>query len=80
LLVNLLHYGIATDDIPNAFNIFMNVHSQMDGKLTVNAPNNKAGDYLVLEALMNLIVGITACSAEDSNGGTFKPIVYEVYD
>jgi len=80
LAVNLKPFGIAPDDIPNAFNIFMNVQFQMDGKLTVNAPNSKAGDYLVLEALMDLIVGITACSAEDSNGGTFKPIVYEVYD
>ena len=27
---------------------------------------------------MHLIVGLTACSAELSNNGTFKPIDYEI--
>lgn len=80
LSVNLLPYGITPDDIPNAFNIFMNVQFAPDGKLSVKPPTSKAGDYLVLEAMMDLVVGITACSAEDSNGGSFKPILYEMYD
>lgn len=37
-----------------------------------------AGDYVLLEAEMDLIVGLTACSAEDSNNGSFKPIHYEI--
>ncbi len=31
-----------------------------------------------LRAEMDLIVGVTACSAEMSNGGSFKPIDLEV--
>jgi uncharacterized protein YcgI (DUF1989 family) len=77
---SLKHFDISPDDIPNAFNIFMNVQFAPDGKLSVKPPTSKAGDYVLFEALMDLVVGITACSAEDSNGGTFKPIVYEVLE
>lgn len=80
LYTNLSKYDIEPDDIPTAFNIFMNVQFQPDGKLSVDPPLSKAGDYVLFEAQMDLIVGLTACSAEDSNGGSFKPIHYEVLD
>ena len=76
LSVNLKEFGITADDIPTAFNIFMNVQFQQDGKLRVDPPLSKAGDYVLFEAQMDLIVGLTACSAEDSNNGSFKPIHY----
>ncbi|MEE2772366.1 MAG: DUF1989 domain-containing protein, partial [Bacteroidota bacterium] len=75
---NLKDYSIEEDDIPTAFNIFMNVQFDDQGKLSVKKPTSKAGDYVLFEAKMNLIVGLTACSAEDSNGGSFKPIGYEI--
>jgi uncharacterized protein YcgI (DUF1989 family) len=31
---------------------------------------------VLFEAQMDLLVCLTACSAEDSNGGSFKPIHY----
>lgn len=71
-------FGIAPDDIPAAFNVFMNVQYDSDGNLSVLPPTSKAGDYLTILAEMDLLVGLTACSAEDSNGGTFKPIAYEI--
>lgn len=71
-------YGILPDDIPTAFNIFMNVQFDSEGKLSVLPPLSKANDYVLFEATMDLIVALTACSAEDSNGGTFKPIHYEI--
>ncbi|RYG29083.1 MAG: urea carboxylase-associated protein, partial [Burkholderiales bacterium] len=37
-----------------------------------------AGDYLDLKAEMDLVIGLTACSAYASNGGTFKPIHFKV--
>ena len=79
LYVNLKKYNIEPDDIPTAFNIFMNVQFSDDGKLSVDPPLSKAGDYVLFEALTDLIVGLTACSAEQSNGGSFKPIGYEVF-
>ena len=48
------------------------------GKLKVLPPRSKAGDYITFRAEMDLVVGLTACSAPDSNGGTFKPIHYRV--
>ncbi len=76
----LQRFNIKEDDIPTAFNIFMNVQFDKAGKLSVDPPLSKAGDYILFEAQMDLIVGLTACSAEDSNGGTFKPIKFEILD
>ena len=50
------------------------------GQVSVLPPKSKAGDYIILEAKMDLLVGLTACSAEMSNNYSFKPIGYEVLD
>jgi uncharacterized protein YcgI (DUF1989 family) len=50
------------------------------GKVSVLPPKSRAGDYMILEAKMDLIVGLTACSAEMSNNYSFKPIGFEVYE
>jgi uncharacterized protein YcgI (DUF1989 family) len=71
-------YGVTPDAIPTAFNCFMNVPVAPDGRLTVEPPLSKAGDHIVFRAEMDLIVGLTACSAYASNGGSFKPIAYRV--
>ncbi|MBP0903170.1 DUF1989 domain-containing protein [Mariniflexile gromovii] len=75
---NLLQFDIEIDDIPTAFNIFMNVQFDKEGKLKVLPPTSKEGDLIRFKAEMDLIVGLTACSAEDSNGGIFKPIHFIV--
>ena len=75
----LAPYGISPDAIPTAFNIFMNVPVDGDrGTLAVEPPVSKAGDRIVLQAEMDLVIGLTACSAYASNGGSFKPIDYEI--
>lgn len=78
LYTNLEKFGITPDDIPTAFNIFMNVQFAQDGTLSVDPPQSKAGDYVIVEAKMDLYVGLTACSAEQSNNYSFKPIQYEI--
>ncbi|CAM3478898.1 DUF1989 domain-containing protein [Aequorivita lipolytica] len=80
LYKNLASFNIAPDDVPTAFNIFMNVQFNEKGKLSVLKPLSKAGDFILFKPEFDMIVGLTACSAEDSNGGTFKPIHYEVLD
>ncbi|MBB3472722.1 DUF1989 domain-containing protein [Sphingomonas sp. BK345] len=75
----LAPYGVTEDMIPVAFNCFMNVPVDgATGKLEVLPPTSRAGDHLTLEARMDLIIGLTACSAPASNGGSFKPIHYRV--
>jgi len=79
LVKNLEPLGIPPGSIPTTFNIFMNVMVALDGVLTIGPPLSRAGDYLDLRAEMDLIVGVTACSAEMSNNYSFKPIDVEVY-
>ncbi len=75
----LAPYGITPDGIPTAFNVFMNVPVDgKSGKLEVLPPPSQPGDYLELEATMDLVIGLTACSAFASNAGSFKPIHYEI--
>ena len=75
----LAPYGIETDAIPTAFNVFMNVRIDgRTGKLSVQPPLSKAGDHILIEARMDLVIGLTACSAEQSNNYAFKPIHYEI--
>jgi uncharacterized protein YcgI (DUF1989 family) len=78
LVGGLAPFGIPPDAIPTTFNIFMNVAVGPDGALTIGPPRSKAGDSIVLRAAMDLIVGLTACSAEMSNNYAFKPIDYEI--
>ncbi len=74
----LAPFGIAEDALPVAFNIFMNVPVASTGRLRVDPPRTRAGDYIRLRALADLVVGLTACAAYDSCGGSFKPIHYRV--
>lgn len=74
----LSRFGIQPDQIPTTFNIFMNVELSPTGELRVVPPRSKAGDYIEVRAEMDLIVGLTACSAEMSNNYRFKPIDFEI--
>jgi hypothetical protein len=67
-------FGIAPDAIPTSLNVFMNVDVLPSGELRILPPRSRAGDHIMLRAEMDLIVGVTACSAELSNNGRFKPI------
>jgi uncharacterized protein len=72
-------FGIEPDDIPVAFNCFM--HVALDGKsgeISVQPPLSRAGERIVFRAEMDLIIGLTACSALQSNNGSFKPTEYMV--
>ncbi len=75
----LAPYGIEADAIPVAFNVFMNVPVDgKTGKLEVLPPTSRPGDFIRLRAQRDLVIGLTACSAYASNGGSFKPIDYEI--
>ena len=78
LCTGLSQFDIAPDQISTTLNIFMNVWADPSGELHIDPPKSVAGDRLVLRAEMDLHVGLTACSAEKSNGGTCKPIDYEI--
>lgn len=77
----LAPHGILPDAIPTAFNVFMNVRVDGEsGRISVDPPLSRAGDSIVFEAMMDLVIGLTACSAGQSNNFSYKPIHYEVLD
>jgi len=76
----LAPFGVRPEQIGTTFNIFMNVTVAPDGKVDVLPPLSRAGQSIVLRAEMDLVCGLTACSAPNSNNGTFKPIDFEVLD
>ena len=75
----LAEYGIGPDDIPIAFNIFMHVATDpQTGEIKVLPPLSKAGQSIMFEACMDLLIGMTSCSAGESNNFRYKPIDYEI--
>lgn len=79
LAAALAPYGVVPDAIPTAFNVFMNVPiDPATGAIRVEPPLSRAGDYIMFEAQMDLLIGLTACSAGQSNNFAYKPIHYEV--
>ncbi len=78
LYENLKQYGVEAHTIPTAFNIFMKVDVNKEGKLKVKRPSANAGDQIIFRAHMDMVIGLTACSAEKTNNGTLTSIDYEL--
>jgi uncharacterized protein YcgI (DUF1989 family) len=74
----LAPWGVEPDAIPVAFNCFMNVPIAGTGAISVLPPVSKPGDSVTFRAEEDLVIGLTACSAYASNGGSFKPIDYRI--
>tara|TARA_R110002072_G_scaffold44289_1_gene124006 strand:- start:7 stop:594 length:588 start_codon:yes stop_codon:yes gene_type:complete len=75
----LAPFGISPDQIPIAFNVFMNVAVDgQTGEIKVLPPLSKAGDCTQFKAEMDLIIALTACSAGQSNNFRYKPIQYRI--
>jgi len=79
LMQNCERFGVRGDDIPTTFNVFMNVEVLPSGEITIGPPLSKPGDFIDLRAEINLVVGVTACSAEKSNNHSLKPIDLKVF-
>jgi hypothetical protein len=72
-------FDIVADYLPTAFNCFMNVPIDgATGEFKVLPPRSRAGDSISFLAEMDLVIGLTACSAGQSNNFSYKPIHYEV--
>lgn len=63
LLANALEpYGIAKGDIPDTFNIFMNVNYDTTcGMVSIDEPVSRPGDYIELRAEMDCLAALTTC-------------------
>jgi len=57
-------------------NLFMHTKIHADGTISVETPLSKAGDRITLTALMDITLGVAACSVSESkcNGGKCSPV------
>ena len=57
-------------------NLFMHTKINSDGSITVEEPLSTAGDKITLKALMDITLGVAACSVSESkcNSGKCSPI------
>ena len=53
-------------------NLFMHTKIYSDGTISVETPLSKAGNKIILKALMNMRLGIAACSVIESNCNSGK--------
>lgn len=81
LATSLAPLGVLPDRIPTTLNLFMVVTADaLTGRITISPPSCQPGDHVELRAEIDLIVGVTACSAEITNDGTLGPIDLEVIE
>ncbi|MFU1596077.1 DUF1989 domain-containing protein [Alteromonas macleodii] len=78
LVAAFSEFDIPEHHVCTTFNTFMNVEVDAKGKISVLPPKSNTGDYTIFEAKMDLIVGLTACSAGESNNFRYKPIQFEI--
>ncbi|MBW3575196.1 MAG: urea carboxylase-associated family protein [Actinobacteria bacterium] len=79
LATSLEPLGVAPDAIPTTLNLFMVVTPDPHtGRIDIGRPSSRPGDHVDLRAEVDLLVGVTACSAELTNNGTLKPIDVEI--
>jgi len=57
-------------------NLFMHTKINSNGNISVEEPLSKAGDKISLKALMDITLGVAACSVAESkcNSGKCSPI------
>ncbi|WP_392544046.1 DUF1989 domain-containing protein [Oryzobacter telluris] len=78
LVAALEPHGVDPDRIGVTLNVFMDVWTDEVGELHIDTPPTRPGDRFTIEAVLPVLAGVTACSAEKSNNGTCTPIDYRV--
>jgi len=74
-------YGLNDDDVPDIFNIWMNVDIAPSGCFIIKPPVAKKGDYIDLRAEMDSLVAISSCPSDKApvNNYRIKPLKVEIY-
>ena len=79
LCAELRKMSIVPEPLPTAFNFFMNVEVQPDGRLVFAPPRSRAGGSLVVHAEMDLAIALSSCPASTCNGGAPpRPLAFEI--
>ena len=73
LTAALTEFHVPYDRLPNPFNFFMHTAILSRGDLEVREPLSEAGDFVVLRALTDLIIAVSACPQDRSAQNGFNP-------
>ena len=67
--------GLTPPETPSPLNLFMNIPWQSGGALSFDPPLTRPGDYIVLEAQLDLVVAFSACPQDilPINGKAGRP-------
>ena len=79
LVQHLEPFDISPGQIPVPFNIFMNVEISEKGLIKILPPVSQPGDYVLMKAKKDLLIGLTSCSAGYSNNFQYHPIDLEIH-
>ena len=81
LATALAPFEVSEDRIPDPVNWFMNVAIRQRGELEIRPPLSEANDRVVLRALVDALVGVSACPQDlnETNGGTPTDVLVRVY-
>jgi|SRR5579884_496647 len=77
----LADYDIAYDQIPDPINWFMNISIRQRGELEIREPLSERNDAVLLKALMDTVIGVSACPQDKNACNGFNPsdILVRVY-
>lgn len=73
-------YGLGPDDVPDVFNVFMNV--EVEGNIFVIKPTTVGkNDYIDMRAEMDCLVAVSACPSDRAatNQGKIKPLKVQIF-
>ena len=72
--------GIERHRVPTPFNFFLYSTVQPDGRLVVAPARSRPGDAIQLRAEIDLAIALSACPSLLCNGGSTRPLAYEILD
>jgi len=69
-------WGLGRPDVPMSFNAFMNCPVEPDGSWSIVEPASRAGDYITLRAVTDVLVAVSNCPQDlnPCNAGELKPL------
>jgi uncharacterized protein len=75
-------YGLTPDDVHDSFNLFMCTEVALDGRASITRQASRAGDYVDLLALVDVLAVPNVCGADVMRTSNFalKPIKLTVFE
>lgn len=82
LMTALAEYDIPNNFLPDPINLFMHLAVLRRGELEMREPLSEPGDYVVLRALTDLIVAVSACPQDQdaTNARTPTDLTVRIFD